>query len=282
MSAKNDMESGKPKFEELKLDKWENYLQFIKNPKSYEGVSQAISIGADESLISAEYVNLFEYLPEYEELIKKYPIPELENKKTVFAKSLAVMNWLTRSTYYSGMQREPLPDDSLKILNFAFNKDFEFAINCRDKAIALTDLLIARGIMAYPICLEDENHYGRHFVVHVFCSDENKWIVLDPSFNCYFKNKSKSVLNIFELRNLRLKNELPDVIDYSFNGTNECMDIYLQYFVGATLTNITTWESNSNDGRKEFERRKKFNAKLPDLESAKDMFLRGLNNALEK
>lgn len=271
MSTKSDIELKKLELEKLKLNKWENYLQFVKNPKNYEGVSQTISIGNTDSLISAKYANLFEYLPDYEELVKKYIIPELENNKTVFSKALHIMHWLTQNTNYSGAQMTPLPDDSLKILNFAFGKDFKYAINCRHKAIALTDLLIAHGIMAYPILLEDENHWGSHFVVHVFCSDENKWVVLDPSFNCYFQNKSKFALNIFELRNLRLKNEFPDVIDYSFNGTKECMNIYMQYFVGVTLTHITTWESNSNDRRKHIDCRKEFQSNLPNLNAVKDI-----------
>lgn len=245
-----------------RLNKWENYLQFVKDPNNYKGVSHKISICSAKDFLSVEYAHLFEYLPEYEKL-KKFTIPGLENEKTVFCKALTIMHWLTQNTYYSGAQLELLPDDSLKILDFSFGKGFEYAINCRSKAIVLTDLLIAHNIMAYPICLEDENHCGNHFVVHIFCSDENKWVVLDPSFNCYFQNKSGMTLNIFELRELRLKNENPTIIDYSFNGTNECMDIYLQYFICGTLTYITTWKSNSNDKRDSFYNRKEFKANPP-------------------
>lgn len=259
----------KLKLKELKLNQWENYLQFVKNPDNYKEASQTLSIGSINGLVCAEYANLFQYLPEYKDLIKKYKIPGLENEKTVFGKSLAIMYWLTQNTYYSGAQMNILPDDSLEILDFSFGKGFEYAINCRDKAIVLTDLLIAYNIMAYPIALEDENHWGSHFVVHVFCSDEGKWVVLDPSFNCYFKDSSNTILNIFELRELRLKNQNPLVIGYSFNGTNACMDIYLKYFIGVTLTHITTWESNSNDRRKNADCRKKFCAKLPDLDDVR-------------
>ena len=258
----------------LGLNQWENYLQFVKNPDNYKDASQTLSIGSTDGLVSAEYANLFEYLPQYRKLVKKYKIPELKNRKTVFSKALAIMYWLTQNTYYSGAQMTVLPDDSLKILDFAFQKGFDYAINCRYKAILLTDLLIAHGIMAYPIALEDEKHWGSHFVVHVFCSDENKWVVLDPSFNCYFQDKSNIVLNIFELRNLRLKSQILKVADYSFNGTNECMDLYMKYFIGVTLTHITTWESNSNDRRNtnNIYCRKMFRAKLPDLDAIKDIY----------
>ncbi len=256
----------------LELNQWENYLRFVKNPDNYKEASQTLSIGSTDGLAPAEYANLFGYLPQYRKLVKKYIIPKLENRKTVFGKALAIMHWLTQNTFYSGAQTAVLPDDSLKILDYAFGQGFDHAINCRYKAILLTDLLIAHGIMAYPIALEDGNHWGGHFVVHVFCPDENKWVVLDPSFNCCFQDKSNTVLNIFELRDLRLRNQTPAVIGYSFNGTDACMDIYLQYFVGVTLTHITTWESNSNDGRNTTDicRRKAFRAKLPKLDAIQD------------
>ena len=259
-----DLKSQMNELKTLKLNKWENYLQFVRNPNNYIGASHTISIGSTDALVSTEYAHLFEFLPVYEEL-KKFIIPEIEREKTEFGKALSIMNWLTQNTHYSGAQTELLPDDSLKILNFSFRKGFEYAINCRHKAIVFADILIAHGIKAYPILLEDENHWGSHFVVHVFCQDKNRWVVLDPSFNCYFKNKAGLILNIFELRELRLNNENPSVIGYSFNGTNECIDIYLEYFVGVTLTHITTWENNSSDRKDSFYHRKEFQAKLPDL-----------------
>lgn len=254
------------------LSKWENYLEFVKNLDNYNGISPTISIGNVDGLVFAEYADLFEYLSEYSILIEKYKIPGIMSAQTVFSKALLIMDWLTEKTYYSGAQIITLPDNSLKILDFSYEKGFKYAINCRDKAIVLTDLLIAHGIMAYPVLLEDANHWGCHFVVHVFCPDENKWVVLDPSFNCYFQNKANKVLNIFELRDLRIRDEILNVIGYSFNGTNQCMDIYLKYFVGTTLTHLTTWKTNSNDKRNttDIYRRKEFSFKLPDLQMIKE------------
>lgn len=268
LNEKADLFLDMEDIKKLELHKWENYLQFIKNPDNYDGCSQTLSIGNTDGLAFTEYANLFEYLSDYSILTEKYKIPGVMNEHSVFKKALLIMNWLTQKTYYSGAQLTALPDNSLEILDFSYEKGFEYAINCRDKAIVLTDLLIAYGIMAYPILLEDENHWGCHFVVHIFCSDENKWVVLDPSFNCFLQDKTNKALNIFELRDLRIKGDDLYLNGYSFNGTNECTDIYLKYFVGVTLTHITTWNSNSNDRRNstDIQHKKEFISKLPDLD----------------
>ena len=61
---------------------------------------------------------------------------------------------------------------------------------------------------------------------------------------------------------------MPNLIGYAFNGTQECQNVYIQYFIGATLTNITTWKSNSNEGRNtnNILKRKSFSSALPDVE----------------
>ena len=258
---------GKIKYRKFK--KWENYLQFAKNPDNYSGCAP-LSIGTMDGLPFAKYEDLFQELPEYKILVSKYAIPGISDKQSEYKKAFAIMDWLTQHTDYSGGQMKVLPDDSLKILQFSVDKGFKCAINCRDKAIVLTDLLLAHGIKAYPVLLQDGNRWGSHFIVHVFCRDVNKWVVFDPSFHCCFTDESGMLLNIFELRQLFLANKRPQLIGYSFNRTTECQEIYLQYFIGAELTYITTWKDNSNQNRKtkDISKRKDFSVQLPEVNKA--------------
>ena len=53
------------KLKKLKLNQWENYFQFVENPDNYKETCQTLSIGSIDRLVSAEYANLFQYLPEY-------------------------------------------------------------------------------------------------------------------------------------------------------------------------------------------------------------------------
>ncbi len=247
-----------------KLKNWDNYLSFVKEENNYIHSKEFFLLDEelDEEPIEKD---LFEYLPEYIKIKEKYRIPNIESKETDFDKAVAIMQWLTDHTHYCGMQFHILPDDTLKILEFSFDKGFRGAINCRDKAIVLTDLLIAYGIKAYPILLENITKTECHFVTHVFCSEINKWVVLDPSFNCYFTDENSKILNIFELRDHKINNKTPNAVGYSFNGTDEAEKIYLKYFVGNGLAKVSTWKSNSTEGRKtkNLGKRKQFPCKIP-------------------
>lgn len=254
------------KLKKAKIDVWDNYLQFVKNENNYDD-SIELSIGDTSLLEETSCENLFQYIPEYGAIVDKYAIASLCQEQTEFEKAVSIMQWLNNNTFYSGAQIHALCDNTFNILKYSVGKGFKHAINCRYKAIAFADLLIANGLKAYPILLENANKTGCHFVTHVYCSSKKKWILFDPSFNCYFEDETSNVLNVFELRDLMLKGGKPYVVGYSFNGTEECKDIHIKYFIGSTLTHITTWKDNSNEGRrsKDFAKRKAFNCKLPDL-----------------
>lgn len=251
------------KFKLRKFKKWENYLAFVKNESNYSK-ADGFKIIDDELTPISDESALFTVLPEYEAIKSRYKIP-INDKATVFEKALSVMQWLTDNTFYSGMQFKILPDDTLKLLEFSCGNGFKCALNCRDKAIALTDLLLAYGIKAYPVCLMDTEKIDCHFVVHIYCEEIKRWVVLDPSFNSYFIDGENNLLNIWQLRELKLNNKTPEAVGYSFNGTQEAKDIYLKYFVGNLLARVSTWSDNSNENRKttNLNKRKEFNGRIP-------------------
>lgn len=242
------------------------YVEYVNNQSDINDFAP-LSVETSDHHTPADETLLYGHIPQYDELLTKYSIPKLSETTTDFDTALAVMNWLTDNTYYCGLQEKILRDDALDILEFAVGNGFSHAINCRYKAIAMTDLLIAHNINAYPIYLVSgkAERVSCHFVVHVFLREENRWMVMDPSFNCYLANDSGRILDIFELRELYLSGKTPQPIGYSFNGIKECVDVYLKYFLGITLTNLTTWSDNSNDRRTEtvIWNRKEFNSALP-------------------
>ncbi|MCM1544292.1 MAG: transglutaminase-like domain-containing protein [Ruminococcus sp.] len=249
-----------------KLKTLNGYLDFIRN----QDLSKVPPLSIEDSKVCEEpdYDNMFTYLDEYDELKRKYKLDEVVCGSTDFDKALSLMNWLTKHTYYSGQQclfHKPLPDDTLSILNFSFDKPFEYAINCRYKAIALTDLLIAYGIKAYPLAMIDSKIDGNHLTVHAHLEDQNKWVLLDPSFNTYFVDAADKLLDAIELRNRFLSGDDIIIKGYNFNGTTECIEIYKELFVKSTLTNLSTWKDNSLTGRKSknFKNRKEFECKIP-------------------
>ncbi len=249
-----------------KLKTLDGYIDHIIN-QDYSK-ADALSIGDTDELQEPDYNNMFIYLDEYDEIKKKYSLDSVIKGDTDFERALSLMQWLTDNTYYNGWQLafyKPLCDDTLDILDFSFRKGFEGAINCRYKAIALADLLIAYGIKAYPIAMLDAKKDGNHLTVHLFLSDEKKWVLLDPSFNTYFLDSDNNVLDVLQLRDYFLAGKEPTIAGYNFNGTVEGMDVYKELFIKPCLTNLRTWKDNSASGRKtrKIKDRKAFEYKLP-------------------
>ena len=256
-----------------KLRTLEGYIDFIRNTDLSKCLP--LEIGNEADLKEADYENLFSYLDEYDILKEKYSLNEVIKGENDFERALSIMQWLTDSTYYSGYQLsfyKFLPDDSVSILDFSYKKPFKFAINCRYKAIVLTDLLISLGFKAYPVAMLDSDKNACHLTVHVYLNDEQKLIMLDPSFNTYFTDDSGKLLNAFELRSLFLNENEPIINGYNFNGTIECIQIYKEFFIKSCLTNLSTWHDNSKLGRqntKGFKGKKMFDCKLPLFEQSK-------------
>lgn len=246
-----------------KLKKWENYLEFVKSMNQDD--FKALSVGSEEDLLDASEEKLFAEISIYAELREKYILNDIAGSSD-FEKAVNIMQWLTDKTYYSGASAKWNADNPLDILSYSFEQGFDKAICCREKAIVLSDCLIAVGLRVYPLCMLSAKKAGCHFTVQAYISEMNKWIMLDPSFNCWFENDG-TVLNAAELRQLFLDGGEPKIVNYSFNGTDFCKDIYLNGFVKQNLTNLSTWQDNSMDRRgykkNDWNSKKEFNTKIP-------------------
>ena len=201
---------------------------------------------------------------DFKELYDAYELKNLCRGENYFETARIVMRWLTENTYYSGAAIYRLADHSDEILRYSFGKSFRYAINCRHKAIALTDLLCACGIKAYPVLLHSQTD-GSHFVCHVWHNTLNKWVAVDPSFNAWFSFGGDEPLSVFEMRDIFLSGGEPLIHDYSFNHTAECLDVYTNAFLRWCLSNISTWQDCNSERRRSYRHFQKtdFSAALP-------------------
>lgn len=136
----------------------EKYISHVANMEyekdlSEEPVCIKDKISDDEELVETDLSSVVSRLEMHDLLADKYNLSAVATAETDFEKVLQVLNWLTEHTYYSGAQMRLLTDNSLDILEYSFDKPFVNAINCRYKAIALADCLVAVGIKAYPVCM---------------------------------------------------------------------------------------------------------------------------------
>lgn len=223
----------------------------------------------DRELTETELDKIIKPYDFHAQLNEKYNLSDIATADSDFDKAVQVLEWLTKHTYYSGMQMKMLNDDTLEILEYSFDKPFNRAINCRYRAIAFADCLVAVGIKAFPVAMVSSEFTGSHFTCLVYISEEDKWCSFDPSFGCWFTDEEGELLDIFEIRELFLENKEPVVKGYSFNGKQENFDVYMNSFLKFCVSNLSTWADNSIDRRSEntFSGRKQFSSAIPEMKN---------------
>lgn len=221
----------------------------------------------DRELTETELDKIIKPYDFHTQLNEKYNLSDIATADSDSDKAVQILEWLTKHTYYSGMQMKMLNDDTLKILDYSFDKPFNRAINCRYRAIAFADCLVAVGIKAFPVAMVSSEFTGSHFTCLVYISEEDKWCSFDPSFGCWFTDEEGELLDIFEIRELFLENKEPVVKGYSFNGKQENFDVYMNSFLKFCVSNLSTWADNSIDRRSEntFSGRKQFSSAIPEI-----------------
>lgn len=149
-------------------------------------------------LVETDLEHTSSYFELHRTLNEKYKLSEIATADTDFKKVVQIMNWFTANTFYNGAMLHYITDNTIEILNYAFGKTFKNAINCRLKAIAFADCLVAVGIKAYPVCMQSTEFKNCHFTCRAYISELDKWCVFDPSFGCWFADKSGKPIDIFE------------------------------------------------------------------------------------
>lgn len=262
-----------PKYIKLfKLKSLKKYIEFVKGYDAEKFLKDEPLCAQDKGfnnkeLAETDFDLILERIPMHDELLKKYDLDKIALGNTDFERAVNIIKWLTKNTFYSGAQLTKLTDNSLDILDFSFGKPFKKAINCRSKAIVYADCLTAVGMKAYPVCMiSSKFKEGCHFTCHVYIREIGKWCVFDPSFGCWFTDKSGNMINLFEMREIFLSGEEPVVCGYDFNGTSECLEIYIKAFLKLSLSNLSTWADSSMNRRtgKQWKNKKEFRSKIPE------------------
>lgn len=248
----------------LRLQKWDNYLKFVEKMDTSEFAPLVVCDDEALSITTAE--NLFTPCSLHLELREKYNLAKVAGDGDSFIKAFNLMQWLTDHTCYNGASKAWNPDDSLAILEYSFDKGFKRAICCREKAIVLTDMFISLGLKAYPLCMRSVRDVDNHFTVRFFYEEQNKWIMLDPSFNVVFKLK-REPLDVYEVRQALLEGKDVEFSGYNFNNTQKCIDIYKQGFIKQCLSKLSTWKDCSMDRRQkgkkyDWNKKKEFETRL--------------------
>jgi hypothetical protein len=142
------------------------------------------------------------------DIIEKNNLDELVKGKNDMEIAIVLMNWLS-SRYKHGNPPGSFPKKRTPQVLMEFADKNEGRINCRGLSIILTKLIRAYNIKAFHItCMPYEQPFDDcHVVVCVYCEKLNKWIMLDPSFNLYLKNKNGEIIGVDELRDILISDK---------------------------------------------------------------------------
>lgn len=201
----------------------------------------------------------FTRLPAHDQLLDTYKLNAVAGQGDTLKRALRVMDWLTAHTLYNGMEvracylfqgkREETP----RILRYARDGGFLRAVNCRHKAIALADCLLAVGVAAMPLGLwsytyrpgeEIVTPMPNHYVVQLWLPEERRWVMFDPSFNAYVTDATERALHLAEIQAAHRAGETLRAAKYDFNGTQDCRETYLDGFILGSLLEITACDGS--------------------------------------
>lgn len=139
--------------------------------------------------------------PEYKTLIEKYGIDKIAGEGTAFQRAERLLHWMSPKLKHKSDYDNHVPFNSLDLLDYSLDKP-EQGINCRNKAVILTECCLALGIYARRVYIMPYSPYDgdNHVVSEIYDPELGKWVMMDPSSDTYFIGENEVPLSILEIR----------------------------------------------------------------------------------
>lgn len=164
------------------------------NPLSNKGISKKIKYQFN--------------CPEFKTLKGKYSLETIAGKGSDFNKAKRILNYLAPRLYHSGYYDNHIECNALSLLEYSLDNK-EHGINCLNKAKILQECLLALKIYARRVFMMPYSPFDmdNHVVVEIYDRKLQKWIMLDPTTNCYMIDKNNNPLSLMEMREFYGNNE---------------------------------------------------------------------------
>lgn len=145
-----------------------------------------------------------------------------------FTKMMSISKWINNNIKHDGKLHTPYKN-GIELLKIASsNGGF---LNCRGIAVLANELNLAASLFSkFVICMQKEMRTDNYHVLNtVYINDLKKWVMIDPTYNVYLKNKSNEVLSIMDIRNsLRDNNHLFSNKEANYYGKKLSVKLYLR------------------------------------------------------
>jgi len=140
--------------------------------------------------------------PKLAQLDAKWGLSDIAGEGDTQTRALNLLHWLCAHTIKGNPSSLPegLEWHAQSLLDWCYDQPESFP-NCMQLSIILSECLLAVGIKAYALwCFPEVYVNDNHVVVQVWLPEEERWIMLDPSFNLYVMDETGRILDARELR----------------------------------------------------------------------------------
>lgn len=167
-------------------------------------------------------------------LKEKYHIDEIAGTGNTVYRAINLLDWLSSHTYHFGNYDNHVTKNALDLLEYSYDKELEHGINCRSLSITLAECCLAVGLYARAVYLMPFSPYDgdSHVVCEVYIPENNKWIMLDPTYNGYVMDENDNIYSVLELRHAlanRCKLKFCDKFNYNGDFNIDFKDINEYY-----------------------------------------------------
>lgn len=172
----------------------------------------------------------------YSSIITEYGIDEFTRGKKDIDLMFTLLKWICSKFHHNGQSYMPDNRNAIAIIEYCKNNDDK--IYCRGLALLLAELCRAYNIKAKHItCMPYEEPFDDcHVIVHAYSDRLKQWIMMDPTYCLYLRDKKGKYLNFQRLRQLLIEGK--DVFaneEANYNGYPFDMKYYREYMTKNTL-----------------------------------------------
>jgi hypothetical protein len=172
----------------------------------------------------------YEYTNELTDLAVRYNLYSIAGDTDEISRIINLMKWVHITIEHNGqVQSMPEKFNTDSIIEFAKKN----GANCWHMASMLAEVYLACGFKArYVRCMPYDYKDGDcHVVTIVFSEKLNKWVMMDPTVEGYFKDGNGILLSLDEIRSALInQTELYVNESLNWNGSAYDKEEYVAYF----------------------------------------------------
>ena len=221
--------------------KWQDFQTYAEWLREDNDFDSAQSVDLDEAYgIGNEVCS---------QIADKYKIADIAGGGSVKDKTLNVLKWVSDNVIHDGSQMINLDKlNGYTLLEYGFGTGK--GMNCYCLAIVMTDCMQSLGIKSRTVSLMPKEYDtgDNHVVTHVYLDEEDKWIMVDPSWNAYFSSEDGTIMNVFELRDAFANGDTAVLnAEANHNGDMADENFYKKYMAkNLYWFRITLWNDTYN------------------------------------